>query len=98
MRKADLVRNNIKLARQLWGNLPETALEMLKELTDHHRLRMSSDLMMLDGKWYVTHSGLLGLARRRRCYGIHVEPLHEFCDPASARWAFKATVFRSNSC
>ena len=48
--------------------------------------------------WYVTHSGLIRLARRNRCHGITVGPAREFCDPAKSRWAFEATVYRSKSC
>ena len=54
--------------------------------------------MFLDGHWYVTHTGLLRLASRRRCAGIHVEPVQEFSEPSVARWAFKATVFKSPLC
>jgi hypothetical protein len=56
------------------------------------------DLLRLDGGWYVTHSGLLRLAKRKRCSGIHVQPATEFCDPAGSRWAFKATVYKSPRC
>ena len=53
---------------------------------------------MLDGKWYVTHSGLLGIARRKHCKGIGVHPAIEFCNPATSRWAFEATVYKNKSC
>jgi hypothetical protein len=58
----------------------------------------SGDLLRLDGRWYVTHSGLIRLARRNHCSGIHVEPVAQFSDPAASRWAFKATVYKSRSC
>src|SRR6202163_2128018 len=58
----------------------------------------SGDLIWLDGHWYVTHSGLIRLARRSHCSGIHVEPVSQFSDPATSRWAFKATVYRSRTC
>lgn len=58
----------------------------------------SGDLLWLDGHWYVTHSGLIRVARRNHCSGIHVEPVAQFSDPASSRWAFKATVFKSRTC
>src|SRR6202162_482306 len=35
------------------------------------------------------------LARRNRCVGILTRPVREFCDPASCRWVFKATVYKS---
>jgi len=58
----------------------------------------NGDLLMIEGKWYVTHSGLLRLARRQRCRGIHVQAAAEFSDPHSSRWAFKATVYKSSRC
>lgn len=58
----------------------------------------SGDLIWLDGHWYVTHSGLLRVARRSHCAGIHVEPVSELSDSNSFRWAFKATVYKSRTC
>jgi hypothetical protein len=58
----------------------------------------SGDLLLLDGRWYVTHSGLVRLARRSHCAGIHVEPVPQFSDPGRSHWAFKATVYKSKSC
>ena len=58
----------------------------------------NGDLLWLDGHWYVSHSGLVRLARRNHCAGIHVEPVSEFSDPSTSRWAFKATVYKSPTC
>jgi hypothetical protein len=58
----------------------------------------SGDLLLLDSGWYVTHSGLLRLAARRRCCGIQVQPIVEFSDATNDRYAFKATVHRSAAC
>ena len=58
----------------------------------------AGELLWLDGRWYVTHSGLIRLARRNHCTGIHVEPVAQFSDPATSRWAFKATVYKSRTC
>ncbi len=58
----------------------------------------AGDLLWLDGHWYVTHSGLIRLARRNRCAGIHVRPVPEFSEPSAHRWAFEATVYRSRAC
>jgi hypothetical protein len=58
----------------------------------------AGDLLWLDSHWYVTHSGLIRLARRSHCAGIHVEPVAQFSDPATSRWAFKATVYKSRTC
>ena len=64
-------RSNAKLARDMWGEPSKTALQSLRQLTSEHSLSVAGgDLQFLSGKWYVTHSGLLGIARRNRCCGI----------------------------
>jgi hypothetical protein len=76
-----------------------SVLQVLKELTTDYRLSIrSGDLLLLEGRWYVTHTGLLRLARRSHCAGISVDVVAELSDPAAGRWAFKATVFRSPKC
>ena len=60
------IRSNAKLARQLWGEPSRMALRSLRELTARHSLSVAAgDLQLLDGRWYVTHSGLLQLASRK---------------------------------
>ena len=92
-------RSNRRIARQLWAQISLTALHSLKALTSEYLLSVASgDLLLLDGRWYVTHSGLLGLARRNRCAGIKVQPVQSFCEPSAQRWAFEATVYKSKTC
>jgi hypothetical protein len=92
-------RSNKISTRVRWGNLPKSTLQALKELTTEHRLSVQSgDLLLLDGHWYVTHTGLLRLARRSRCAGISVEAVPALSDAAAGRWAFKATVFKTAKC
>ncbi len=92
-------RSDLRAARARWGRLPEPILTSLVELTRKHQLSVAlGDLLYLNNGWYVTHSGLLGLAARHRCLGIRVQPLENFCDPATSRWAFKAVVYKSRSC
>jgi len=55
----------------------------------------SGDLALLNNHWYVTHTGLLRMAKRRRCCGIHVESVDSLCDSAASRFVLKATVFPS---
>jgi hypothetical protein len=55
----------------------------------------SGDVLLIEGKWYVTHSGLLRLALRKKCSGIHVDMTPEFCDPRNSRWACRAIVYKS---
>jgi len=95
-----LFRRNRRLARQKWGPaISHDALELLKSFSKDFGFSISSgDLLFLDRGWYVTHVGLIRLARRNRCHGILAEPAQEFCDPKEARWAFRATVYKSRTC
>jgi 1,2-phenylacetyl-CoA epoxidase PaaB subunit len=95
-----LVRRNLRLARSRWRGHLGTALEQaLAAWSEELRISIESgDLLLIEGKWYVTHSGLLRLARRKRCCGIHVDMAPEFCDPRSSRWACRATVYKSPTC
>ena len=47
---------------------------------------------------FVTHGDLLRLAQKRRCQGIHTEPVLSLCRPEKSFWVFKATVFKSAKC
>jgi hypothetical protein len=90
---------SIRMARRIWANLSRGAVSRLREITDQHKFSIpAGDLAFLENGWYVTHTGLLGLARRNRCAGIHVRPVSGFCDPPSQRWAFEATVYKSRTC
>lgn len=95
-----LVRVNLRLASQYWANqLTDQGVATLKDLTQELCLSVSAgELQLLGGRWYVTHSGLLRLARKKCCAGIDVRPVTKFCDPAACRWAFKATVYKSRNC
>jgi len=89
-------RSNAKLARQLWGEPSGIALRSLRELTARYSLSVAAgDLQLLDGRWYVTHSGLLQLASRRGCRGINTTLQDKHSDLAAGRWVFKAIVYKS---
>ena len=99
MNNSFTLKQNRRNARRLWGSISPTAIQALTQLTEKHSLSVcAGDLLLLEGRWYVTHSGLLALARRNRCAGIHVQPVRTFCDPATQRWAFRATVYKSRTC
>ncbi|MFZ0801498.1 MAG: hypothetical protein WAN70_04985, partial [Terriglobales bacterium] len=75
---------SLRMARRIWANLSREALSRLRELAEQHNFSIAAgDLIYLDNGWYVTHTGLLGLARRNRCAGIHVRPVPTFCDSSS---------------
>ena len=95
-KQADRLRMNINVAKAIWGRLSKTILNGLKELTVKYAFSVVlGDLQLLEGRWYVTHSGLLSLAARDRCHGIHVRQVRVFCDPVNCRWVFKALVYKS---
>ena len=94
-----LVRQNVSLAKARHPGLSKRQLSMLQELTSSPSLSIArNELLYLEGNWYVTHSGLLRLAERRHCAGIHVRPVLKSCDPARSRWVFRAAVYKSRSC
>src|SRR5579872_5985136 len=95
-----LVRENSSAAKRKWPDRTNrSCVAILKLLTCAYRFSVIfGDLLLLENGWYVTHTGLLRLARRRRCVGMHVEPVTEFSQPSAARWAFKAIVYKSAKC
>jgi hypothetical protein len=89
-------RVNKRLAEHIWGRLSRPALASLKALIFTYGLSVGrGDIICLEGRWYVTHTGLLQLARRKRCRGIHVEAVDSLCDSAANRFVLKATVYPS---
>jgi hypothetical protein len=92
-------RRNVKLARGKWSDeLGNHHLQSLRSLTKDYGFAVAlGDLLLLEGKWYVTHAGLLRLAARSRCHGIQVQQVRDFCDPLAGRWVFKASVYKSPS-
>jgi len=91
-----VLKANKRLARQIWGALPPLAFRRLSDLIRQFSFSvLSGDLLLINGNWYVTHSGLLRLATRNKCAGISAVPVRNFCDVESHRWTFKATVYKS---
>jgi len=94
--KRNLEKVNVSLARALFGGLSRKAMNGLKKLTSEYRLSMAlGDIQLLDGRWYVTHSGLLRIALRRRCLGMRTTLQKDLSDPATHRWIFKATIYKT---
>src|SRR5271155_4506922 len=92
----EFLRRNVKHARALWGAMPTTALDSLRELTRRFALCVSEGhLQFLSGHWYITHSGLLRIAGDRRCVGISTSVQESLSTPSTHRWVFKATVYKS---
>lgn len=90
---------NLQTARRLWPHqIGRMQAKSLEALSVHYSFSVTlGDLLFLEGKWYVTHAGLLRLAQRRRCAGIRVQQVPTLCDPAAGRWVFKATLLKNSS-
>jgi hypothetical protein len=98
-KKSIMYKSNMRLARQLWPQISPASSRYLSELISKHQFSVAGgELLLIEGRWYVSHAGLLGLARRNRCAGIHVQPVPAFCDASAQRWAFAATVYKSKTC
>ncbi len=93
----NLGKENAELAQSVWsGALGRAALKALDSLSTQYGLSVAlGDLLLLDGKWYVTHAGLLRTAQRRRCHGIRTSLQKTVSDPIASRWVFKATVYKT---
>src|ERR1700688_4522332 len=92
-------RRNLAMARRLWGDRISSGQQRaLRSLSENYGLSVAAgDLQLLENRWYVTHSGLLRLATRRRCDGIRTTLQQRVSDPVANRWVFKATVYKSSS-
>ncbi len=99
MRRQRDVRCNLRWAHKLWAGISPMSFAALRQISELYQFSISmGDLLFLEGRWYVTHVGLLRLAQRKACTGIRVQPVREFCEATASRWAFKATVFKSQAC
>jgi len=93
------IRGELRIARALWGKIGPFTRENLRILASKHRLSISAgDLALMNGRWYVTASGLLALAKRNGCFSIKVAPVRTFCDVTNRRYVFRATVYKSSKC
>jgi hypothetical protein len=91
-----LIRHNASLVKKLYPNISRAQIQMIRALTEQFSFSFASgDLILLEKRWFVTHTGLVRLARRKRCRGIHVEAVDSLCDSAANRFVLKATVYPS---
>ena len=91
-----LLRENLRSVKELCPGVTPSQLLALKELSRDLCLSLAKgDMLLVNGRWYVTHSGLLRIAKRRRCKGITTELAEGVSNPKEGRWVFKATIARS---
>lgn len=95
-RKRDFLAGELRLAKRIWGDIAGVRLTELRQLLQRYKLSVAlGEVINLDNHWYVTHSGLIRLASRRRCDGIKTTLQQRFSDPTANRWVFRATVYKS---
>src|SRR6202140_997082 len=91
-----LVRQNLRLVKQLYPGLRQQDFQALRSLTQSlHLSVLRGEVLNIDGKWYVNHAGLLQIALKRRCLGIRTTLQEKVSDSNACRWVFKATVYKS---
>src|SRR5215471_13080987 len=94
-----LVIENVCLAKARQPDISRSLLDDLRDLTRHFSVSLrSGDLLLLEGHWYVTHTGLIRLAKRCHCSGIHVGEVEKLCDTKMSRYAFRAAVYKTPRC
>jgi hypothetical protein len=97
-RKPRLVQQNASAAKRIYEGITRSQLALLRELTTSLRLSIQrGELLQVNGKWYVSHSGLIRIAHRRRCCGIETNVEQQMSDASSGRWVFRAVVHASPS-
>jgi hypothetical protein len=92
-----LWRRNRRSVISTWGSLGQDTLRQLKLLTTRYFLSVGAgELQLLNGHWYVTHAGLLGIAQRKRCSAIKTTIVENLCEPSTHRWVFRAIVYKTS--
>ena len=95
-RNSHLVRENLRLVKQLYPELAEGNFRSLRELTRTLGLSVSmGEIQLINGRWYVSHSGLIRIAQRKRCLGINTVLDEQQSSRLANRWVFRATVHKS---
>src|SRR5208337_5280131 len=92
-----LLQENIRAAKRTLGQtlIPRLTAHLKALTRDFGFSIQGGELQIINANWYVTHIGLIRLARRKRCRGIHVEAVDSLCDSAANRFVLKATVYPS---
>jgi hypothetical protein len=90
-RQAKLLQENVRITkRALAQSVTPQVLAQLKVLTRDFGFSVAAgELQIINNNWYVTHTGLLRLARRKRCRGIHVEAVDSMCDSSEPHLHFQ---------
>ncbi len=94
-----LLAENLRFAKKFFPNRTPVIVEQLRAITLSFSFSLKfGDLLLLSSGWYITHAGLIRLAKRCHCSGMHSQPVRQLSDPSASRYAFRATVYKSSSC
>src|SRR6266481_4859344 len=94
-RTPNLIQTEMRIARKTWCDLGAPRLRDLRSWLVRYRFSVTlGEITRIDNRWYVTHSGLLQLASRRKCFGIKTFLQERLSDPAANRWVFRAIVYK----
>jgi hypothetical protein len=98
--KKRLIAQNLRVAKQNASiALNRFLVEQLRVLTSNFSFSLiAGDLLLLNGGWYVTHTGLIRLARRCHCCGIQVEQVPALCNSDINRYGLRAIVYKTPQC
>ena len=95
---SDLCRQNKAVAQTVWGTLQPVLDRALEQLTNTFSFSITAgDLILLNGRWYVTHNGLISLAIRQGCNGISTSVIRKYSEASSRSWVFRATVYKRSA-
>jgi hypothetical protein len=96
MRNNTLQHKNVRIAKLRYPSITKAQLVALREISSRLQLSISNEeVILMNERWYVTHSGLLATAKRLRCSGIETELAANVSNPQSRQWVFKASVRQS---
>ena len=94
-RTANSVQAEMRVAKQIWCDLGAPRLRDLRRLLVRYKFSIAlGEVTRIDERWYVTHSGLLQLASRRKCRGIRTFLQERLSNPEANRWVFRAVVYK----
>ncbi len=93
----NLCLENKAVANAIWGPIAPVLDQALEHLTKTFSFCIATgDVILLNGRWYVTHSGLIRLAFREGCGGISTSLVRKYSQASSRMWTFRATVYRKS--
>ena len=99
MRVHNNLSRELRFAKLLCRDLADYALPALQSMVRRYEISViTGEVIYLDGRWYITHAGLLRIAECRNCAGIDVHPVSKSCDMTTSRWVFRAKVYKSREC